>query len=141
MIGPGRRQLGGPRQWTLCCSSATTHACSLTPGLPRDLLFAMRCANVARAVNRELGGSSAERFRLFGEAAVRGAELTRDLEQLQAPTGTHSTLLAEDPSEGSGRASGLAGEGGDDWEWQLERHSADKSWQELRRQRLRGLAR
>ena len=43
--------------------------------LPRDLLFVLRCNSIVRSVNKELGGTSRQRFLANGRAAVRGLEL------------------------------------------------------------------
>lgn len=51
-------------------------------GQSRDLLFCLRCTNLVRGMNQELGGSTLDRFIAFGSAASRGsnlvAPLTRD---------------------------------------------------------------
>ena len=45
--------------------------------LPRDLFFVMRTAALVRGVNKQLGGSSRERFVSWGAGALRGARLSR----------------------------------------------------------------
>jgi len=42
----------------------------------RDLLFCLRCMNLVRGMNRDLGGNTADRFIAFGTAASRGAKLS-----------------------------------------------------------------
>ncbi len=42
----------------------------------RDLLFCLRCTNLVRGMNRELGGTTVDRFLAFGAAASRGAYLS-----------------------------------------------------------------
>lgn len=42
----------------------------------RDLLFCLRCTNLVRSMNRELGGTTVDRFLAFGIAASRGAYLS-----------------------------------------------------------------
>ena len=44
----------------------------------RDLLFCLRCSNLVRGMNRDLGGSTLDRFIAFGSAASRGSALTID---------------------------------------------------------------
>jgi len=51
--------------------------------LPRDLLFVMRTAALVRGVNKQLGGSSKERFVSWGAGALRGARLTREVGPLR----------------------------------------------------------
>ena len=40
--------------------------------LPRDLLLVLRTNNLVRSINRDLGGTSLSRFKLFGDHALRG---------------------------------------------------------------------
>mmetsp|Transcript_17252 Transcript_17252/g.22570 ORF Transcript_17252/g.22570 Transcript_17252/m.22570 type:complete len:588 (+) Transcript_17252:225-1988(+) len=44
--------------------------------LPRDMLFVSRTTNIVRSLNKGLGGSTRERFKIMGESAVRGLTLT-----------------------------------------------------------------
>ena len=48
-------------------------------GQSRDLLFCMRCTNLVRGMNQELGGSTLDRFIAFGSAASRGSKLVAPL--------------------------------------------------------------
>lgn len=41
----------------------------------RDLLFCLRCTNLVRGMNRDLGGSTKDRLIAFGTAASRGTKL------------------------------------------------------------------
>lgn len=50
----------------------------------RDLLFCLRCTNLVRGMNRELGGSTLDRFIAFGSAASRGAHLVPPLTYKEA---------------------------------------------------------
>ena len=43
--------------------------------LPRDLLFTLRCTNLVRGVNHELGGTTIDRLLAFGAAASRGSKM------------------------------------------------------------------
>jgi hypothetical protein len=45
-------------------------------GLPRDLMFVLRSTDLLRGMNRELGGSSRDRFVVFAESAIEGAVLS-----------------------------------------------------------------
>lgn len=56
--------------------------------LPRDLLFVMRSTNIVRGLNKALGGTSRERFKILGESAVRGLALS-DVSQ----TSSNSALV------------------------------------------------
>ncbi|KDO32818.1 atypical/ABC1/ABC1-B protein kinase [Saprolegnia parasitica CBS 223.65] len=40
--------------------------------LPRDMLFVLRSTNLTRSLNKELGGSSRQRFHVFGKYAMKG---------------------------------------------------------------------
>lgn len=48
----------------------------------RDLLYCIRCTNLVRGLNRQLGGTSMDRFLAFGSAASRGVNLTFVLPQI-----------------------------------------------------------
>eukprot|EP00611_Tribonema_gayanum_P025494 TRINITY_DN5810_c0_g1_i1.p1 TRINITY_DN5810_c0_g1~~TRINITY_DN5810_c0_g1_i1.p1 ORF type:complete len:579 (+),score=201.65 TRINITY_DN5810_c0_g1_i1:150-1886(+) len=43
--------------------------------LPRDMLFVLRTSDLIRGLNKDLGGTSQQRLRLMGEAAIRGLNL------------------------------------------------------------------
>jgi aarF domain-containing kinase len=45
--------------------------------LPRDIFFVLRTAALVRGVNKQLGGTSRERFLSWGAGALRGAQLSR----------------------------------------------------------------
>uniref|UniRef100_A0A0G4FH32 ABC1 atypical kinase-like domain-containing protein n=1 Tax=Chromera velia CCMP2878 TaxID=1169474 RepID=A0A0G4FH32_9ALVE len=47
-------------------------------GLPRDVLWVLRATNIVRSLNLDLGGTSRQRFRIMGEAAVRGLLLPNE---------------------------------------------------------------
>jgi aarF domain-containing kinase len=47
--------------------------------LPRDFFFVSRTTNLVRGLNLELGGTTAERIRAFGDSAVRGIALNDDV--------------------------------------------------------------
>ncbi|OQR98991.1 glycoside hydrolase [Achlya hypogyna] len=40
--------------------------------LPRDMLFVLRSTNLTRSLNKELGGTSRQRFHIFGKYAMKG---------------------------------------------------------------------
>ena len=40
--------------------------------MPRDLFFCLRCMNLVRGLNRELGGTTVDRFLAFGASASKG---------------------------------------------------------------------
>lgn len=42
----------------------------------RDLLFCLRCTNLVRGINRDLGGETVDRLIAFGAAASRGTKLS-----------------------------------------------------------------
>ena len=50
----------------------------------RDLLFCLRCMNLVRGMNRDLGGSTVDRFIAFGAAASRGAKLSTSVQMSPA---------------------------------------------------------
>lgn len=59
-------------------------------GQSRDLLFCLRCTNLVRGMNLELGGSSLDRFIAFGSAASRGAHLVPPLTHKEAEDITYT---------------------------------------------------
>ena len=50
----------------------------LLQSLPRDLFFCLRCMNLVRSLNRELGGSTLDRFLAFGASASKGSRICLD---------------------------------------------------------------
>lgn len=46
----------------------------------RDLLFCLRCTNLVRGMNRDLGGTTRDRFIAFGAAAARGDKLSSNID-------------------------------------------------------------
>jgi aarF domain-containing kinase len=69
--------------------------------LPRDLLFVGRNAQIVRSINLSLGGSSRDRFRANGSAAIRGISLTKALGgfssagAMQAARGSAASVVAD----------------------------------------------
>jgi len=64
--------------------------------LPRDLLFVGRSTNLVRSLNKELGGTSQQRFRIMAESATRGVALDRAYDR-RAPGTTHPTVSPHHP--------------------------------------------
>ena len=43
--------------------------------LPRDFLFVLRSTNIVRSLNKDLGGTSKDRFIAMAQSAIKGVEL------------------------------------------------------------------
>ena len=43
--------------------------------LPRDFLFVLRSTNIVRSLNKDLGGTSRDRFLAMAKSAIKGVEL------------------------------------------------------------------
>ena len=43
--------------------------------LPRDFLFVLRSTNIVRSLNKDLGGSSRDRFIAMAQSAIKGVEI------------------------------------------------------------------
>ena len=53
--------------------------------LPRDFLFVLRSTNIVRSLNKDLGGTSRDRFLAMAKSAIKGVEL--EAGRLQAGQG------------------------------------------------------
>jgi len=83
-------------------------------GQSRDLLFCLRCSNLVRGMNLELGGSTLDRFIAFGSAASRGSNLVMPLtyNESEVMTSTpNDTLVAAKASLNRPVASELIADG------------------------------
>jgi len=67
----------------------------------RDLLFCLRCMNLVRGMNRDLGGSTTKRFIAFGSAASRGLKLSASniVSPMSEVTKEEANLLTKSDSD------------------------------------------